>query len=130
MRTLAFLAAAIAVATLVGCGSLPQYPNLTGEWRYTFQENGKDQVDTGTMSLKQDFFNLSGTANDGFGAFALTGKIEGTKFNISGQRSDGKRSCTMDVGLTTETAFSGTYSTDQKTAGAISGTRITATVVK
>lgn len=107
-----------------GCASVPQFANLTGQWKYTFTETGKKAVETGSMNLKQDCFKLSGQANDSYGEFALAGTVEGPDFVINGTRNDAKRSFKLSATLEDENTFSGTYTTDQKTSGKLSGQRV------
>ena len=107
-----------------GCASVPQFANLTGQWKYTFTETGKKAVETGSMNLKQDCFKLSGKANDGYGEFALTGTVNGPDFIVDGARNDGKRNFKLSATLEDENTFSGTYTTDQKTSGKINGNRV------
>ncbi|MEI6420711.1 MAG: hypothetical protein WCP55_00720 [Lentisphaerota bacterium] len=114
----------VACVAITGCSSVPQFANLTGQWKYQYIESGKNQVETGSMTLKQDCFKLAGQANDAYGEFALTGTLEGSDFVINGVRNDQKRSFKMSAILEDENAFSGKYTTDQKTSGQITGTRI------
>ncbi len=118
------LAMVMACIVFSGCSSVPQFANLTGQWKYQFTETGKDNVETGSMTLKQDCFKLSGQANDAFGEFALTGTVEGPAFIINGIKNDQKRSFKLSATLDDENSFSGKYTTDQKTAGQMTGTRI------
>jgi hypothetical protein len=114
----------VACVVFVGCASVPQFTNLTGQWNYQFTESGKNEVQTGSMNLKQDCFKLTGQANDAYGEFALTGTVEGSDFTINGIKNDQKRSFKMSAKLEDENSFNGKYTTDQKTSGQMTGTRI------
>ncbi len=114
----------VACVAITGCSSVPQFANTTGQWKYQFIESGKDQVETGSMNLKQDCFKLTGQANDAYGEFALTGTVEGPDFVITGTRNDQKRSFKLSATLVDENSFTGKYTTDQKTSGQLTGTRI------
>jgi hypothetical protein len=118
------LAVILACAVLTGCSSVPQFPNLTGQWKYQFTESGKKDVETGSMKLQQNCFKLSGQANDAFGEFALEGTVDGGDVVINGVKNDKKRSFKISADLETENSFSGTYTTDQNTSGRIWGSRI------
>lgn len=118
------LAMIVACIVFTGCASVPQFANLSGQWKYQFTETGKKDVETGSMTLKQDCFKLSGQANDAYGEFTLAGSVEGPDFIINGSRNDQKRSFKLSATLEDENSFNGTYSTDQKTAGKICGSRI------
>ncbi len=119
-----FAMAALSMLILVGCASVPKHCNLTGQWKYYYQVDGSDEADTGTMTLAQSSYALSGKANDGMGEFALTGALDGINFKIDGVKNDKKRSFTMQAVLKSEDEFTGTYSTDQKTSGKIWGSRL------
>jgi hypothetical protein len=124
----AFVGFAMVVACVMfnGCASVPKYVNMTGQWKYKFVESGKDDIETGSMKLKQDGVALSGQANDSYGEFVLTGTLEGPNLTINGIRNDQKRSFKILAKIEDENKFEGTFSTDQKTTGEINGTRIIA----
>ncbi len=121
---LSLLAVAAAVLVVSGCASVPQFTNMTGQWKYSYVETGKKEVETGAMTLKQDCFKLSGQANDAHGEFALTGNLNGIEFVLDGMRNDNKRSFKINASLDSENSFSGKYTTDQNTSGEIFGSRI------
>ena len=123
-RIVVGLVMAVACVVFSGCSSVPQFANLTGQWKYQFNESGKKGVETGSMTLKQDCFKLTGQANDAFGEFALTGTVEGPDLVINGIKNDQKRSFKMSATLEDENSFRGKYTTDQKTSGEIWGSRI------
>ena len=83
----------IATGIIAGCSSLPERYNMTGTWKYTFEETGKSVVQDGSMTLAQESYKLKGKCSDAFGEFDLTGTIteQSTKFMIDGRRNDGKR---------------------------------------
>ncbi len=123
-RILLGLAMIVACAVFSGCAGVPQFANLTGQWKYQFTESGKKDVETGSMTLSQNGFVLSGKANDAYGEFALTGTLEGAHMIINGVRNDQKRSFKLSAMLQSENSFDGNYTTDQKTSGQIWGSRI------
>ena len=121
-----FLGLTLLVACFVfaGCSSVPQFANMTGQWKYQFNEEGKKNIETGSMTLKQTEFALTGKANDAYGEFTLTGNIEGAHVIINGVRNDQKRSFKFSVMMQDENSFDGNYTTDQKTSGDIWGSRV------
>ena len=127
MKKLLMLAAVISLGCFwAGCTSVPNYCNLSGSWNYTFEETGRDGIQTGSMTLVQDGFQLSGKANDSFGEFTVTGNITvgGTKLVINGKRNDGRRNFQLSAALRGENTFEGTYTTDQNTSGTLKACRI------
>lgn len=118
----------IATGFITGCSSVPKHYNMTGTWKYNFEETGKDGVQTGSMTIAQESYNLRGTANDYFGEFNISGSISETSptFLIEGRRNDGKRSFRLNGTLSSDDQFEGTYTTDQKTSGTIKGTKMVA----
>ena len=117
---------ALFIGLLAGCASVPNNCNLTGTWKYTFEESGKDETQTGLMTLTQDQYTLKGKANDAFGEFNLTGSnIAGTpNISIEGVRIDNKRTFNFSGKLTTENEFEGTYTTNQNTSGTLEANRV------
>ncbi len=109
-----------------GCSSISENCNLTGSWKYTFEENDKDTTETGSMVLAQDSYKLSGKANDAFGEFILSGtNVAGSpSLIIDGVRNDGNRTFHITGTLTSDNQFEGTYTTNQNTAGTIEATRV------
>ena len=127
MKKSIMLALVIAATGLIaGCSSLPERYNMTGTWKYTFEETGKDGVQDGSMTLAQESYKLEGKCNDAFGEFELLGSIteNSSKFMIDGKRNDGKRSFHLIASLSSDNEFEGTYTTDQNTSGTIKGKRI------
>ena len=120
--------AILGVVILSGCASQPRHANLTGAWNYTFEESGKSVTQTGSMTIAQNQYDLSGKAIDAFGEFSLSGLIDAnsSKFILNGMRNDNKRTFKMDAVLSDENTFSGTYITDQNTSGSIKGSRLNA----
>ncbi len=120
--------AVIAAGFFAACASVPKHSNMTGSWKYTFEENGKDGVYKGTMTIAQNSYKLSGKCNDAFGEFELSGSISenGPKFLLDGKRSDLKRNFHLNGVLSSDNEFEGTYSTDQNTSGTMKGTRVSA----
>jgi hypothetical protein len=126
MRKSIMLALAVIVTGLISsCSSVPKHYNMTGNWRYTFEEKGGGEVQNGSMAITQDSYKLSGKANDAFGEFILTGTVSenGPKFVIEGKRNDYKRSFRLNGTLDSDNKFEGTYTTDQNTSGTMSGNR-------
>jgi hypothetical protein len=126
MKKSIILAFGLVIAGLLsGCASVPKHYNMTGNWRYTFEEKGGNEVQNGTMSIYQDGYKLRGQANDAFGEFNLQGSISenGPKFTIEGKRNDYKRSFRLNGTLASDNKFEGTYTTDQNTSGTMKGER-------
>ena len=130
MKKLIMLAvvAVIAAGFFAACASVPKHSNMTGSWKYTFDETGRDGVQNGTMTIAQESYRLSGKCNDAFGEFELKGSISenGPKFMIDGQRNDSKRNFHLSGVLSCDNEFEGTYTTDQNTSGTMKGKRVTA----
>jgi opacity protein-like surface antigen len=118
--------AVIAIGFIAGCASVPEHSNMTGNWKYTFEETGRDGVLNGTMTIAQDSYKLSGKCNDAFGEFELKGSISenGPKFMIDGKRNDFKRNFHLTGMLSSDNEFEGTYTTDQNTSGTMRGSRV------
>jgi len=119
--------AVIATGFLAGCASVPKHYNMTGTWKYTFEEAGKNGVvQDGSMTITQESYRLQGKANDSFGEFKLSGSISenGPKFMIEGERIDYKRSFRLNGTLSPDNKFEGTYTTDQNTSGTMKGSRL------
>ena len=119
--------AVIAFGLLVGCSSVPKHYNMTGTWQYSFEETGKDGVQTGSMRITQDGYKLSGKCSDAFGEFNLSGSLteNSPKFMIAGKRNDYKRNFSLS-GTLADDKFEGTYTTDQNSSGTMKGSRISA----
>ena len=130
MKKLIMLAvlAVIAVGFFAACSSVSKHCNMTGSWKYTFEETGKDGVQNGSMTIAQESHRITGKCNDASGEFELSGTISenGTKFTINGKRNDDKRNFCLTGMLSTDNEFEGTYTTDQNTSGTMEGNRITA----
>lgn len=129
MKKLILLAAVVISAVLfAGCITSPKHYNMTGTWKYTFEETGRDGVQTGSMKITQDSYKLNGTANDYFGEFDISGSISETSrtFLIEAKRNDGKRSFRLNGKLSSDNEFEGTYTTDQKTSGTMKATKMVA----
>jgi hypothetical protein len=129
MKSLIMLAVAIiAVGYFTGCSSVPNHDNMTGSWKYTFEETGKDGVKNGTMTIAQESYKLKGKCNDAFGEFDLSGSISenGPKFIIDGVRIDNQRNFHLNGSLLSHDEFEGTYTTNQNTSGKIKGNRLKA----
>ncbi len=127
MKKLIMLVALIAVAGFItGCSSIPKHCNMTGVWKYKFEEAGRSGVQDGTMTLAQDSYSLKGKCIDAFGEFAVTGSITEnvSKFTIEGKRIDGKRSFSLSGMLVSDNEFESTYTTDQNTSGTLTGNRV------
>ena len=122
------VAAIIAIGFFSGCASVSKHANMTGTWKYTFEETGKDGVKDGTMTIAQESYKLKGKCNDALGEFELSGNISenGPKFMLDGKRNDFKRNFHLTAVLSTDNTFEGTYTTDQSTAGTMKGNRVTA----
>lgn len=128
MRNSIMLAMVVAAGFIAGCSSLPTHHNMTGTWKYTFEETGKSEVQNGSMTITQDSYALSGKSNDAFGEFNLTGTINenSPKFMLEGNRVDNKRDFHLSGTLSSDNEFEGTYTTNQNTSGTMTGTRIIA----
>jgi len=118
--------AIIAVGFFGGCASGPKHDNMTGDWKYTFEETGRDGVHNGTMTIAHESYKLKGKCNDAFGEFELSGSISenGPKFIIDGRRNDNKRSFHLTATLLSHNEFEGTYTTNQNTSGTMKGFRL------
>lgn len=127
MKKITILAMLLAITGFIsGCTSAPKQCNLSGTWNYTFEETGRDGVQTGSMKLVQQNYALTGDSNDAFGEFAVTGVVESSKFTLNGKRNDGKRSYRLNATLINDNEFDGVYTTDQNTSGTMKGHRVTA----
>jgi hypothetical protein len=130
MKKLIMLAAmaVIAVGFFVACSSVPKHSNMTGNWKYTFEETGKDGIYKGTMTIAMESYKIKGKCNDTFGEFDLLGSISenGPKFVIDGKRTDFKRNFHLNGELSSDNEFEGTYTTDQNTSGTMKGNRVIA----
>jgi hypothetical protein len=129
MKKLTLLAMAIIAAGYIsGCTSVPEHYNMTGTWKYTYEETGKDGVKTGSMTIAQESYVLKGQSNDASGEFVLAGTISetGPTFVIAGQRNDAMRNFRLNGVLATDHTFEGTFTTDQNTSGTMTGTRVMA----
>lgn len=116
-----FLLSAIIVglaAIITGCSSVPDHVNMTGKWQYTY---GSQRL-VATMNLNQDGDNLSGTINSPDGQYDITGKVMGSKFTLvaKSQTETINSSCS----LTSESQFSGRYTTDKGESGDMQGRRL------
>ena len=127
-KSIMIAAMIIATGFITGCSSVPKNSNMTGDWKYTFEETGRSGVQNGTMTIAQDSYTLSGKCNDVFGEFKLSGSISenGPKFIIDGTRNDGTRSFHLNGSLHSDNEFEGTYSTNQNTSGTMKGNKIPA----
>ena len=124
-KTIMLAFAIIAAGLISGCASVPKHYNMTGNWRYTFEEKGGSEVQNGTMTIAQESYKLKGKCNDASGEFELTGSISenDSKFVIEGKRNDYKRSFRLNGTLSSDNKFEGTYTTDQNTSGTMKGNR-------
>lgn len=127
-KSILLAAVIIAAGSIAGCSSVPKHYNMTGNWKYTFEETGRDGVQNGTMTIAQESYRLKGKANDAFGEFEISGSISeiAPTFLIEGKRNDYKRSFRLNGTLSSDDQFEGTYTTDQKTSGTMKGTKIVA----
>ena len=118
----------IATGLITGCSSVPKNSNMTGNWKYTFEETGRSGIQNGTMTIAQDSYNLRGKCNDLFGEFQITGSMDenSSKFIIDGMRNDSTRSFHLNGSLSSDNAFEGAYTTNQNTSGTMKGKRVTA----
>ena len=116
----------VATGLIAGCSSLPERYNMTGTWKYTFEETGRSGVQDGSMTLAQESYKLNGKCSDAFGEFELAGSIteKSSKFMLDGRRNDGKRNFHLTATLSSDNEFEGTYTTDQNTSGTMKGTRV------
>jgi hypothetical protein len=129
MRKSIMLAAVIIVTGFItGCSSVPKHCNMTGTWKYKFEEKGRSGTQDGSMTIVQESYALKGKCIDAFGEFNLSGTLaeNGPTFVIDGKRVDDKRSFRLNGSLGSDNEFEGTYTTDQNTSGTMTGTRITA----
>ena len=118
------MSATLLVAVLfAGCSSIPQAPNLTGAWSYKLTDGISKKVNDGTMSLTQKVYDVKGTANDAFGEFVVTGTVHGPKFVLKFVKNDKSLNYTVNVEMTSNDAFSGTFTTTKGKAGTIVVTR-------
>jgi hypothetical protein len=127
-KLLILIAAVVATAFIAGCASVPKHYNMTGTWQFTFEETGRDGVQTGSMTLVQEAYKLRGKCSDSFGEFDLTGSLSenGPAFMIAGKRNDFKRNFSFSGTLLSNDKFEGTYTTDQNTSGTAKGSKLLA----
>jgi hypothetical protein len=120
-----FMSAALSLVAVVfaGCASIPQNPNLTGQWSYKLTDSITEKESDGTMTLTQKVYEVSGKANDAFGEFAVTGTVPGPKFVLKFVKNDKSLSYTVNVQMTSNDAFEGTFTTTKGKAGTITVTR-------
>ena len=125
-KTIMLAVVVIATGIIAGCSSLPERYNMTGTWKYTFEETGGNGVQDGSMTLAQESYKLKGKANDAFGEFDISGSIteQSPKFMLDGRRNDGKRNFHLTATLSSDDEFEGTYTTDQNTSGTMTGKRV------
>jgi len=127
MKNLIMLAVVIiAVGYFTGCTSVPKHDNMTGDWKYTFEETGRSGVQDGSMTLAQESYKLNGKCSDAFGEFELSGSIteNSPRFILDGKRTDNKRNFHLTASLLSHNEFEGTYTTDQNTSGTMKGSRL------
>lgn len=126
-KSLSLAAVIIVAGFLSGCATAPKHYNMTGNWKYTFEETGKSDVQNGTMTLSQDAFTLRGMSNDATGEFQLRGTISENSptFTIEGKRNDYKRTFHLTGKLSSDNRFEGTFTTDQNTSGTMEGVKTT-----
>lgn len=108
---------------LVGCTSIPQSPNLTGTWSYKLTDSQTKKVSDGTMTVTQKVYDVKGTANDAFGEFAVAGSVPGPQFVLKFTKNDKSLNYTVNVKMTSNDSFSGTFTTTKGKAGTIEFTR-------
>ena len=127
-KLIMFIAIATVIGVIAGCVSSSKHYNMTGSWKYTFEETGKSGVQTGSMTLVQVGYSLSGTSNDSYGEFLVNGVVaeNSSTFTIDGKRNDLKRSYHLTGILTSDDKFEGSYTTDQNTSGTMKGSKIIA----
>ena len=118
----------IAIGFITGCSWGPKHYNMTGTWKYTFQETGTSEVQNGSMTIAQDSYMLRGKSNDAYGEFELSGSLSENNptFMIAGKRNDYKRNFSLNGTLSADNKFEGTYTTDQNTSGTMKGCRLKA----
>ena len=111
--------AAILMATVViaGCASIPQHPNLTGKWSYSLTDSASEKEYDGTIALSQKVTDVKGKANDAFGEFAVSGTVNGPGFILKFVKNDKSLSYTVNVHMTSNDSFAGTFTTTQGKAG-------------
>lgn len=127
-KTIMLTVVTLILGLIAGCSSVPEHYNMTGTWKYTFEEKGKSETQTGSMVLVQDAYKLTGKAYDAFGEFDLSGSLSAidSTFMIDGKRIDGKRSFRLNgSSLNSDNKLDGTYTTDQNTSGTLEATRVT-----
>ena len=117
----------IILGLMVGCSSVPPHYNMTGTWKYTFTENGKNEAQAGSMVLAQESYKVTGKAYQSFGEFELRGSIseKDSTFMIDGKRIDGKRSFRLNGSLNSDHEFECTYTTDENISGKLEAARAT-----
>ena len=127
MKKLIMLAVVIiAVGFIAGCSSVPKNCNMTGTWKYTFEETGRNGIQNGSMTIVQEAYTLKGKCNDVFGEFDLSGSMSesGPKFIIDGTRNDSQRNFHLNGSLSSDNEFEGTYTTNQNTSGTMKGSKV------
>ena len=127
-KSIMFAVAILSSVLIAGCASAPTHYNMTGVWQYSFEETGKSGIQTGSMTIRQNAYAISGKSSDAFGEFDLTGSLSenSPKFMIAGKRNDYKRNFSLSGTLSSPDKFEGTYTTDQNTAVTMNGKRISA----
>jgi hypothetical protein len=118
------MSATLLVAVLfVGCNSIPQSPNLTGAWSYKLTDSQTKKISDGKMTLTQKVYDIKGVANDAYGEFAVTGTVPGPQFVLKFVKNDKSLDYTVNVNMTSNDAFEGTFTTTKGKSGTIEVTR-------
>lgn len=124
IKYVSFVAALLITGILfTSCTTIPQSPNLTGAWEYSLTDSATEKVNDGSMTLTQKAFDVTGKANDAFGEFAVSGNVSGPTFVLKFVKNDNSLNYTVNVSMTSEDTFNGTFTTDTGKAGKISGKR-------
>ena len=120
LRIMSMIALIIFAGLLfTGCSSIPQHPNLTGTWKYNIIDSISKEKNDGQMKLTQDVYEVKGSANDAHGEFTVNGTVTGPEFTLKFVKNDKSLEYTVNVEMTSNDAFAGTFTNTKGKAGMI-----------
>ena len=105
---------------IAGCASVSKDVNLSGKWDYNYGAKKK----TGSMTLLQNGFSMTGIAYDAEGKFHVKGSLKGVKLTLFGINVDNAaKTFTANLELTSDNSFEGTYTNTLGESGEMEGER-------